>query len=528
MTQQERAQVAFKALGLYFLMLAAAHVPMIWLALGSYRESRETLGASPTDAATVLALMLCGALLMLVFGGVCLTAAERLARRLLPAVDPLDDMPREVLRFGLCLMGVLWLSNAGHLVLWFDGSGADVRLGPARAGLGAAVGGALAVACILRPRALAGVIGRFVGRGRHGVLAAGLCLVAAWWAGQALVSTSEAVVQFCSAPPYHGMEAGHWRYFCTQSLVNSAAKFPIALLLLLLARKVARFGAVREDEGAEGGAVRLGGTAVLALAVQVLVACLLVGWLRALAFVPSWAGRAVARSILLAATVRPLAGLLNALSSGALNAAGMASALVWAAAFPLVAVAAFLLLRRLAWPAARRMHRGPGPEAEAASPPLHLLLEVALAVLGSYHAVGFAASLRFPISTGGDVSLYFSVTQVGLFLGCLGALGLVAFKGDLAGLTVRDGCVEEPPRATRAALLQPWLVLLGAWLAIRDGARLAAWASAWALAGESHWWKVFRGGGAVLGLLLILAARPAARWLSFGPLLRHADPDGTD
>jgi hypothetical protein len=99
------------------------------------------------------------------------------------------------------------------------------------------------------------------------------------------------------------------------------------------------------------------------------------------------------------------------------------------------------------------------------------------------------------------------------------AFAVLLFKGDLARLTAGSGAGEGASRATRTALLQPWLVLLGAWLVLRDGPELISWAATSLTMKARNWPPHFPPWGLVAGLVLILAAGRIAGLLSYGPLI---------
>jgi len=301
----------------------------------------------------------------------------------------------------------------------------------------------------------------------------------------------------------------------------------LAVLLLRCALGIAsRFGRAADMEGAAGDGIRLGGTAALALVVQVVIAGLLMG-------VDPWSVRTVVlgdgrdRLIEFVRGIAERVGDLLGLAQPGLDAAAdVAGALFAVAMLPLLAVVALWLAGRLAWPTARLVHKPAAPDAETAAPALPILLEVGLAVLGLYLAIDLLCSAALSIVAGGGAPPAAAPYRFEPALAALGALAVVLLKGDLALMTVRDGAAQEAGRATRAALLGPWLVLLGAWLVLRDGPAMVSWAAMALARASSAWTTAWPPWGAVPGLLLIVCARPIARLLSFGPLLRRPKGEG--
>jgi hypothetical protein len=512
MTQQERAQVAFKGLAVLMVIWAIsamihalpALVSTFWGLVAHWR------GQATGDIAGAAAVALITPVTYAVLGVFVARAAPFLARRLLPPADPPMSLPEETLRAGICLIGFTWLP-AVLRAAWLAGQAVadrawqhDLWRDPMGVVAGTAAAAVLAVVFTFLPGRIARILSRLARGAPRTLVEAGLCLIAGWCGARALRWGAASVSRCFTRGSMLDASEGLPRSWLAARLLSEAATFVLAVLLLALTRRVAsRFAARPDEEDADRGCVRIGGMTALSLTVQVGVVYLLCGYLPRLLrpLLLYWRSGRPAGTVLLLLVVPPVSAIL-----------------------------VFCLLGWIAGPAARLLSRPAGPEDETGTPAPHLLLEVALAMLAIDYgtlflqrAVHLSSGLTGVLPQTGPLWLVPDHLAAGL-----AALAMLLFKGDLARLTAREGPGEEPGRATRAALLQPWLVLLGAWLALRDGPDLVSWVYTSLFVSAEEWPMDIPHWGALVGLLLVFGACRIAGLLSFGPLFRHLGPEPTD
>jgi len=483
MTQQERARVAFKVLGIGLLVSAAQCLPFVWTTLqvlfsGNMRASSELVAGAGWLAASAVA------------GVCCLRWAPRLAETLLPPVEPELPWAMEFARGGVCLMGA-----------WFLVAGVGQAFGLATTwGLGVlpavAVFLLLGVALLAAPGRIAGALGRWA-RGGLSSAAAGAVLLLLYLACMALENIAATIGFWWSYVGRYPELAnqGH------QQVLETAAGTGIILVTALvlarftggLCRAFARPG---ESLRASGAGLSFSSSTLIGAALAIGLCCLLIF------------------------CVVTRGGMLN---YGLVKWGSPWTVLRWGLICGVVLVGVLWGAGFVVWPIGRRLSGSTtAPEAaEAASS--GLAVEVALMVLainGLEQAI--ARALWATVRSTPEQRDFGTVPAwlPGMAL-AIEYAALLAFKGDLAWLCrPRRMPEQEPLQAVRAAVLQPWLFLLGLWLAIYGGAALAAWAATCLRGGAWDATWMSRGWETALGVALIVGARWLSVRLSHGRLIR--------
>jgi hypothetical protein len=317
-------------------------------------DSLRAIGASDghSDGSVGMAVLFLGHAPVLALGAIAvLWAAPLLARRLLPPTDPPLPLPEEALRGGVCLLGVWWLCMVPALLL--GAAIALARIADAGQavlvvqGVSSLVAAVLAIVFALWPRKVAAVAGRLSGGPPRNLVAAGLCVIAARWTAHTLPRGAGAVAYSLGTHPADGLTVDLQRLWYTSWLVNCGATLVLAGLLVWLCGGIAsRFGVRPEGQGEPVDGPRLGGTAVLALAVQVGIAYIFCAHLRSLMGSPAstWYWGDYVGGVLCLLVV-----------------------------LPLLAVILFWVAGRLSWAVGSWLHKPSSPDDESAEPPTHVL-----------------------------------------------------------------------------------------------------------------------------------------------------------
>jgi len=471
MTQQERARIAFKALGLVFLAITAGAVLVrsINLLTFSSVSVHDGLASMASRGITLGPFALIGFL--------CLVWAQSLARALLPTLESEAPWPFEFVRGGVCLMGVWFLYKATADSLQLASSS---RLGME---FDVAVSVALALGFVGAPTLIGKGLVRWA-RSPSSTAEAGAVLLLLWIMGRGLADALRWVGS--------GLHYGALPVSPELGMLLRAASYAALILLALVAGVFAaglcrRYATGRDSSLRPRALARLAPATLLGAAIAIGVFCRF--------FSGGWP--------------RPFPALYWDLPRF----------LVREAVFPLVAVAILWAMRFVAWPLGRRLSGNSTPSQDVEASSARLAIEVALVVLalwGVERAIGFG--LRYLPS---------ALASSGWFTYLLGSLTplvgwcvLLAFKGDLAWLCgPRRMPAQEPLPAVRADLLQPWMFLLGLWFVVKGSAGIIAWVTAAAVTG---WWdagsygRVWEAG---FGLALILGAGWLSGRFSYGRLL---------
>lgn len=486
MTQQERAGIAFKVLGVVFLVEVARTLPIVWEMLRSGFSDHVQMAAFGGNVAL---LALAGFVALAALAGVCcLRWAPRLARRLLPALQPEPPWPFEFVRGGVCLTGVwlLLLAIAGCLALATPGG-----LGTLPA---TAIFLCLAVTFLATPGRIATTLARWARGGLSSTAEAGAVLMLLYVACMGLGRAVGALGfwQHVAERP----EIAAWqRQQMLLITADGAARFVLAVVMAIFAATLcSRFGRPRKTPVQCGAMAPFSSSSLMAAALAVSVCYLLVAGI-------GLSGRLWRYHWLEWSSVWEIAW-------AALVSAVLIMGVLWVTSF-------------ITWPFGRRLSGSRTQPQEVETSSALLAVEVALAMLaisGFRQAVGEGLS-----DLARTRSLQVQDSPVRSLLAVLviltGYAVLLAFKGDLAWLCrPRRMSAQEPLPSVRAAVLQTWLFLAGLWFAVKGGAALAAWVAAALISGmwDATWsgsaWEV------ALGVALIVGAQWLSVRLSYGPL----------
>jgi len=483
MTQQGRARIAFKVLGIVFLVEVGETLPMAW-------DMLRTALADHGQQAGGMGIVAFGGMLALfaAVGVGCLVWARGLARGLLPPLEPEPPWPFEFLRGGVCLIGV-WLLLMGAGASLGLVSSWERTVVPA-----IAIFLCLGVTFVRVPERIAATLGRCARGGLSSTAEAGAVLILLYAACRALARAvgSAAIWRQLVGQPGFAAPLQH----IARIVGEPTARFVVAAGMVLFAGALCRrYGRDREDSGQSKAAVRFSPHTAMVAALAVSVCYLLVTSLS------SW--------------------------EGPWNYHDVKWGSVWeiARAIVISVIAVIVVLwvsSYVVWPLGRFLSGGGAPAQEAETSPVLLAVEVALALLaihGFRRVVGDALSdlarSGSPQAEGGYVRACLAV----VFMSA-GYAALLAFKGDLGWLCrPRRTATQEASASVRAGVVQPWVFLLGLWFAAKGIAALASWAVAGCLSGM---WDPTWAGSAwetALGVALIVGARWLSVRLSSGRLI---------
>jgi hypothetical protein len=476
MTREERAELTIRVAGIVFLtQTLGGLVPLATFAellRPQFREAPGVLGS----AVASLAMVLTG------YGFVF--RSRRIAGLLRPRDESEEGREAELLCAGIFLLGVHYAFDVCLTVTTAltDGEATGAGL--------AALFTALATALFLaRPRALITWLARRARAGAQdgglgGLVGAGIALVALAILMHSLSWAWSLAVSRPNPPPMPALAV--WRAGASvRAYMAAASSVALALLALASCGRIGSWLARGAGETPLAVAARMGRR----------------GW------------------IVFGIVCVPLGGALRALfyPDGLYPSEFPVPYSVVQAAvligFPLLAA---FVARRIA----RRLYPQEPDQPDSRSA-LVVALETAITVLVLYYGL---AAIALAGITGGPYFL--RIWRNVLLL----ALLLLALKGDVARWYARPPAEPQDARPVRAAMLRPWLGLLGAYLLLLKLPGLpglVATALGWissptvAAVGEPSpylMWPMLL--LPLAGLVLVLAARPLSRALSYGPLLR--------
>jgi hypothetical protein len=183
------------------------------------------------------------------------------------------------------------------------------------------------------------------------------------------------------------------------------------------------------------------------------------------------------------------------------------------------AIVALYAAGRYGWKLGARLSPRPAGEAQTHAETIALYAEAALTLVALYFSVTLVSSAAGRAIWGAlaHEGGGYAARTIEYDLAALAGVAALALRGDLAWLFWRrkaTGATLTPAR--RAAVLRPWLVLMGLWFVLDEGPYLAVstWAAVWRIPGPD-----VEGLQALPGLVMLLAASWVARRLSYGPLI---------
>lgn len=502
MTSQDRAKLAFKVAGLVLITHALCCLGWVYSFFELLVYSlRGQGGGSPGYLATAAATQLGIPGASLLGGALLIGFARPISSRLLkPSETGPEPLPQELLRIGLVVLGVYWLfwmvvvlplalhsSEVAHLM-----SFAPV--------------GAIALLFLAWPRLPASVLYRRVavpGRheaGRPAMLALGIAMLCTYFALRSMGGIASTVsLMLTQEAAAVEQIAVIWRWLVDNLLIGSGGLILVVIVAFYAGRLGAWLGGPRGPaEERSLPRVRLSGSVYLTLAIFVSVAYLFVYHLRYLVRSPLFAWRGT-------------------------EAVG---ALAHLAVVPtVVAIAAFALAGRYGWRlGAWLWSRESAEQQDGPSGAALIVAEVGitvaalLAVTNCFARVA-TAKLWEVLPSAGVLGAW----RIGHYLPAgVAAAGMLLFRSDLAWLLCRRSVAPQPVSPLwRASLLRPWIVLLGFWFVLTDGATTLLWI------GRVFFLAEPSGGprlSVAAGLLLIFAAPWLSDKLSYGRLLPRLWP----